>query len=222
MKSLFMLVAVAGCADMSPTNDLEPTGPVGGGKGDGACPSIEAGIGVSSPQQFACGPVSARSMAEMADINRFWESASALCACGPDQPDCSNATAMTGGWIYASNDFLEGLRASGSNMPTQYVLAHELGHEIQTLIGVPSITQVKELQADCFAGYYLGSLACRGLARISDVQTTLATACLIADGTGDPVGDLETHGTCAQRTSMVTRGMRGYLAGTSALVTCAP
>ncbi len=204
------------------SDDLAPNGTVGGGKGDGACPIVEASIGVSSPQEFVCGAVSSRSAAEMADINRFWGSETALCACGPDQPDCSNATAMQGGWIYASNDFLEGLRSSGSNMPTQYVLAHEFGHEIQGVVGIPEIEQVKELQADCLAGYYLGSLVCRGLVTDADVRATLATACLIADGTGDPVGDLQTHGTCAQRNSMVTRGMRGYLASQPALAVCAP
>jgi predicted metalloprotease len=82
-------------------------------------------------------------------------------------------------------------------------------------------TQQRELTADCLAGYYLGSLACRGLVTEEDVKTTLATACIIADGTGDPIADLATHGTCEQRVKSVAVGMNAYLAGDSALAACA-
>lgn len=224
MTSRFAIAAVllaSACATEAESPDLAPSGPVVSGKGDGFCPAVSANLGVTEPQQFLCAPVSARSAAEMADVNRFWASNVALCGCAADQPDCSNATAMTGGWIYASNDFVEGMRTSGSNMPTQYIFAHEFGHELQGVFGVPSITQVKELQADCLAGYYLGSLSCRSLVTEADVVATLATACIIADGTGDPVSDLDTHGTCEQRVGAVVRGMRGYLANEAAFAACA-
>jgi hypothetical protein len=218
--AVVLALAIPACTVADAESDLAPAGPVASGKGDAGCPIIQASIGVTSPQEFICAPVSSRAALEMNDVNRFWGSRVALCGCGPDQPECSNATAMAGGWIYASNEFIEGLRSSGSNMPTQYILAHEFGHEIQGVIGIPPIEQVKELQADCFAGYYLGSLACRGLVSEADVRTTLNTACVIADGTGDPIKDLRTHGTCEQRSNSVAAGMRGYLASRSALVAC--
>jgi predicted metalloprotease len=74
--------------------------------------------------------------------------------------------------------------------------------------------------ADCLAGYYLGSLTCRGIATADDIRTTLLTACVIADGTGDPIGDLETHGTCQQRATAVAVGLRAYLAGQPPIAAC--
>jgi predicted metalloprotease len=105
-------------------------------------------------------------------------------------------------------------------MPSAYVLAHELGHELQGVIGLPAVAQHKELQADCFAGYYLGSVACRGLVGQADILATLTTACVIADGTGNPVTDRETHGTCEQRMQAVVLGMDGYARRLPATTAC--
>lgn len=221
------MFSLAACAGNPEADDLapQPPGPgeaLEGGKTDAICPIVPAGIGVTTPPQFSCGPMDAASNLLMSDVARFWASEVGLCACGPDYPDdCSaNAVAHEGGWVYTSSAFLQRLRASGSDMPAQYVLAHEFGHEIQGVYGIPGITQVKELQADCYAGYYLGSLICRGLATQQDIVATLTTACVIADGTGDPIGDLDTHGTCEQRVSSVALGMRGYLQRTPALAAC--
>lgn len=155
------------------------------------------------------------------DVNRFWQSSIGFCACGPDYPNCEAAVAHSGGWVYASASFMTGLRASGSDMPAAYVYAHEVGHELQGfLLGVPPLEQIKELQADCLAGYYLGSLTCRGIGTIDDIRATLGTACVIADGTGDPIADLRTHGTCEQRVGAVVVGMQAYLAGHNAALAC--
>jgi predicted metalloprotease len=125
------------------------------------------------------------------------------------------------GWIWTNSAFVDGLLSSGSQMPGAYLYAHELGHEIQGHFNaLPATTQLRELNADCLAGFYLGSLICRGAVTRDDIATTLGTACVIADGTGDPVADQRTHGTCDQRVSAVARGISAYLSSADALASC--
>ncbi len=217
-----LLALAAGCAsgteDLAPDGTVQPSKP---GKTDGFCPIVPAGMSVTEPASFLCLQPDAASAVMMADINRFWGSSIQLCACGPDFPNCEAAEARSGGWVYANVAFVNNLRTTGSDMPSQYVYAHEVGHEIQAFFNVlPSLTQPKELMADCLAGYYLGSLVCRGTATLADVTATLQTACVIADGTGDPIADLGTHGTCQQRAASVARGMDAYLQGQAALAAC--
>lgn len=220
---VFMMIA--GCANESSFTDLAPEGTPQAampGKADAFCPTVAANFVPQIQAPHLCGPLDPTSQSLAADVNRFWNSQIGFCSCGPDYPTaCEGATAHAGGWVYANLGFIADLRNSGSDMPAAYVYAHEFGHEIQGYLDqVPPIEQVKELQADCLAGYYLGSLSCRGIATMDDVRATLATACVIADGTGDPVRDLNTHGTCEQRMKSVAAGMDAYMAGEPALAAC--
>lgn len=219
-----VLVLGAACADddseLTPDRVPEPSAP---GKSDGFCPGVVAGmVPRTAPTQF-CGPADAASTSLLADVNRFWSSQIGLCACLPGTAGCVAASAHSTGWIYANLEFVADLRASGSDMPAAYVYAHEVGHMIQGYFDVlPALEQPKELMADCLAGYYLGSLVCRGVVTRYDLTATLATACVIADGTGDPIADLSTHGTCEQRATSVAAGIAAYLAGRPALAACSP
>jgi predicted metalloprotease len=201
---------------------LVPSGDIG--KGDGFCPIVPTRIAPTAAPEFSCGPLDAFHTTLMADVNQFWGANVQACACGPDFPSgCEGAfSLMTKGQIYIGVDFVNGLGLSGSAMPAQYVYAHEFGHEIEGHFNaLAPTTQQKELTADCLAGYYLGSLVCRGLATAFDIRTTLATACIIADGTGDPIEDRDTHGTCEQRATSVAVGIDAYLAGLPPLAACA-
>lgn len=220
-----VLMMIAACADGSSSTDLAPDrAPQSAvpGKSDAVCPTVNAGFVPQIQAPHLCGPLDPTSQSLTADVNRFWNSQVGFCSCGPDYPTaCEGATAHQGGWVYANLEFIADLRTSGSDMPAAYVYAHEFGHEIQGYLDmVPPREQIKELQADCLAGYYLGSLSCRGIATIDDVRATLATACVIADGTGDPIRDLDTHGTCEQRAQAVAIGMDAYMAGEAALAAC--
>jgi hypothetical protein len=220
-----VLMIVAGCADGSSSTDLAPDRapqPAVPGKSDAICPTVNAGFVPQIQAPHLCGPLDSTSQSLTGDVNRFWNSQVGFCACGPDYPDeCLGATAHGGGWVYANLEFVADLRTSGSDMPAAYVYAHEFGHEIQGYLdAIPPVEQKKELQADCLAGYYLGSLSCRGITTIDDVRATLATACVLADGTGDPIRDRDTHGTCEQRARSVAIGMDAYLAGEPALSAC--
>jgi predicted metalloprotease len=108
--------------------------------------------------------------------------------------------------------------------PQAYVIAHEIGHHVQNLLGISAKTeQMKErmskrdanalsvrveLQADCFAGVWANRAdAARGGKMIDDrdVEQALAAASAIGDdrlqrqSQGRVVPDSFTHGSSAQR-----------------------
>jgi uncharacterized protein len=112
-----------------------------------------------------------------------------------------------------------------------YVIAHEIGHHVQNLLGVlPKVQQAQramdqteanglqvrvELQADCLAGVW----ANRGQAKWDfiepgDVDSALQTASAIGDdrlqrrSQGYVVPDAFTHGTSAQRSQWFTTGLK--------------
>lgn len=108
-----------------------------------------------------------------------------------------------------------------------YVLAHELGHHVQNLLGTDTrIRQMQqsrpevandlsvrvELQADCFAGVWANSTNERRLLHQGDLEEALGAASAVGDDRiqGQTRGRINpesfTHGTAAQRTSWFQRG----------------
>lgn len=109
-----------------------------------------------------------------------------------------------------------------------YVLAHEVGHHVQNVIGVlPKFNQMRrsmskteenkmsvrvELQADCFAGIWAHFTAQKGLLERGDLEEALNAANQIGDDTlqkrmqGYVVPESFNHGTSAQRREWFTRG----------------
>jgi len=110
-----------------------------------------------------------------------------------------------------------------------YVVAHEVGHHVQTLLGISRQVQEagrgrsraevnalsvrQELQADCFAGLW-GNLANRERQWLDpgDLDEALRAASAIGDDRlqreagGQVVPDSFTHGTSAQRVAWFRRG----------------
>lgn len=115
-----------------------------------------------------------------------------------------------------------------------YVIAHEIGHHVQQLLGIttsvgrlraserkgPASASVRlELQADCFAGVWAHSTEARGLLEPGDVDEALRAAAAVGDdrlqreATGRVTPDSFTHGTAAQRARWFNRGLeRGTIA----------
>ena len=108
-----------------------------------------------------------------------------------------------------------------------YVIAHEFGHHIQSLLGIEADVQEQsrvnpdqanelsvrlELQADCFAGVWAKSVYDRGVLEEGDIDEGLKAAAAVGDdriqeqtqGRVDP--DTFTHGTSAQRQTWFRRG----------------
>jgi len=107
------------------------------------------------------------------------------------------------------------LRAPG-DFAQAYVIAHEVGHHIQNLIGANQIqvqgenqnqTSVRmELQADCFAGVW-GHTAQADLAiDESDLREALNAAHAIGDDALGANAGQYTHGSSAQRMTWFRRG----------------
>ena len=108
-----------------------------------------------------------------------------------------------------------------------YVVAHEIGHHVQTLRGTnarvrrASKRQQKgaegllvrlELQADCFAGVWAHSTNERDLLEKGDIEEALRAAAAIGDDTlqkrsGTVRPETFTHGTAEQRASWFNRGL---------------
>jgi uncharacterized protein len=110
-----------------------------------------------------------------------------------------------------------------------YVLAHEIGHHVQKLLGIEGkVRQAQqqnpqaanqlsvglELQADCFAGVWGHSTQQRNLLDPGDVDSGLKAAAAVGDdrlqrmsrGTVNP--ESFTHGSSAQRTEWFQRGFQ--------------
>ena len=124
--------------------------------------------------------------------------------------------------VYIDLGFYDELRrrfgASG-DFAQAYVLAHELGHHVQTLLGdsfgssnAESVR--RELQADCFAGIWGFYMAREGVLEPGDAEEGLGAAAAVGDdrlqrmSTGTVSPETFTHGTSAQRASWFRRGLQ--------------
>jgi len=110
-----------------------------------------------------------------------------------------------------------------------YVIAHEVGHHVQNLLGITdkadraeqhglrtgahSVSVEVELQADCFAGVWAAQADnARKILEPGDLESGLKAASSVGDDTlqkreqGTVVPDSFTHGTSAQRVRWFRRG----------------
>jgi predicted metalloprotease len=133
--------------------------------------------------------------------------------------------------VYLDLAFLDELRtrfhASGE-FAQAYVIAHEIGHHVQKILGIEQTVQAErqrnprsanslsvllELQADCFAGVWGNSTEQRKLIDEGDVESALNAAAAVGDdrlqqqATGRVMPDKFTHGTSAQRVAWFKAGL---------------
>jgi predicted metalloprotease len=125
--------------------------------------------------------------------------------------------------VYIDLGFYEELRrrfGAPGDFAQAYVLAHEIGHHVQNLLGLTPRGQVSntqsvriELQADCFAGIWGNYMAREGVLESGDPEEGLGAAAAVGDdrlqrmSTGTVVPDAFTHGTSGQRASWFRRGL---------------
>jgi predicted metalloprotease len=110
-----------------------------------------------------------------------------------------------------------------------YVVAHEIGHHVQNLVGTSDRVHEAmqsdrrnaneysvrlELQADCYAGIWAASAAQRNILETGDVEEGLGAASAVGDDrlqemSGRGVNpDAFTHGSAAQRMEWFQRGLQ--------------
>ncbi|HZP21271.1 MAG TPA: neutral zinc metallopeptidase [Bauldia sp.] len=109
-----------------------------------------------------------------------------------------------------------------------YVIAHEVGHHVQNVLGtLPDVDRRRaaagetesnrlsvrlELQADCYAGVWAHETDTQGTLEPGDIDEALTAAAAVGDdklqkeGQGYVVPDSFTHGTAAQRSAWFKRG----------------
>lgn len=134
---------------------------------------------------------------------------------------------------YLDLSFLNELKRMGAEgeFAVAYVLAHEIGHHIQTITGTSdkvrqfqaraskaqgNAMQVKmELQADCYAGVWANHTQQRTqMLEQGDIEQALAAAAAVGDDTimkkagRTPRKEQFTHGTSQQRMEWFARGMQ--------------
>jgi uncharacterized protein len=153
------------------------------------------------------------------------------------QSGCGGAEAATGPFycpadekVYIDLSFYDELKrrfGAPGEFAQAYVLAHEVGHHVQKLIGIESkvrqfqsrnpgsanaVSVQLELQADCFAGVWAHSTQQRGLLEQGDVQSALGAAAAVGDDhiqqmtRGRVQPETFTHGSSQQRMDWFNRG----------------
>jgi uncharacterized protein len=154
-------------------------------------------------------------------------------ACGAADADVGPFYCPASFGVYLDPRFFAALsRRVGVNLggvAQGYVIAHELGHHVQTLLGITQQKAVAdhqdpaganarsvlfELQADCLAGVWLHSVYARGDLASDDLRDALNAAAVVGDdfqrnaaGQSRPPEDW-THGSSAQRQQWLTTGFR--------------
>jgi predicted metalloprotease len=160
---------------------------------------------------------------------------------GSTTTPCGQGQAMMGPFycpgdqkVYIDLGFYETMRTklgAPGDFAQAYVIAHEVGHHVQNLLGIAgkvesmgarandvqrnALSVRLELQADCFAGVWAHhAQAARQILEQGDVEEALNAASQIGDDTlqrrsqGAVVPERFTHGTSAQRVSWFKRGLQ--------------
>ena len=105
-----------------------------------------------------------------------------------------------------------------------YVIAHEVGHHVQNLLGTMDkvnrsgnsneMSVRLELQADCYAGIYANFAQKKGILEAGDTEEALRAASAVGDDTiqrrtqGTVVPDSFTHGSSQQRIEWFAKGFK--------------
>jgi hypothetical protein len=146
---------------------------------------------------------------------------------------CGRASAAVGPFycpsdqkVYLDTSFFQDMKSrlqAGGDFAEAYVIAHEVGHHVQTITGVSDKVDAmrargaamqgdngllvrQELQADCYAGVWANQAQAQNQwLEAGDIEEALNTASAIGDdrlqrkSQGTVVPDSFTHGTSAQR-----------------------
>lgn len=136
--------------------------------------------------------------------------------------------------VYIDLGFYETLKnqlGAPGDFAQAYVIAHEVGHHVQNLLGISAKMEQRrgrvspaqynalsvrlELQADCFAGVWANhAQSARQLLEQGDVEEAMNAAAKIGDdalqraGGGQVVPESFTHGTSAQRQRWFDTGLK--------------
>ena len=230
--------------------------PVPAPQRDAALPRVEPSAGAPAGQGGAGDPSTPEEMREfigvvLAETEDTWNGI--FRAEGREYPEpklnlfsgsvrsaCGLASAATGPFycpadneVYLDTSFFRTLErqfGARGDFAKAYVIAHEVGHHVQNVIGVlPKFNRMRaqlskaeenamsvrvELQADCFAGIWAHYAAKKGLLEDGDIDEALNAAMQIGDDAiqrrtqGYVVPESFNHGTSDQRRAAFYAGYR--------------
>lgn len=147
---------------------------------------------------------------------------------------CGNASAAMGPFycpgdqkLYLDFAFFRELQQefkAPGDFAQAYVIAHEVGHHVQNLLGTMDkvnrsgnsndMSVRLELQADCYAGIYANFAQKKGVLDAGDAEEAIRAASAVGDDTiqrrtqGTVVPDSFTHGSSQQRIEWFARGFK--------------
>jgi len=158
---------------------------------------------------------------------------------GQTPTGCGTGTADTGPFycpadehVYLDLSFFDELErrfGAPGDFAEAYVIAHELGHHVQNLLGIEGQVQREsqqhpseanelsvrlELQADCLAGVWARSANARGILQPGDLEEGMRAASAVGDDTlqKEATGRVDresfTHGTSEQRVTWLRTGFQ--------------
>lgn len=154
-------------------------------------------------------------------------------ACGYGQSAAGPFYCPGDGKVYIDLSFFEELKSrfgAPGDFAQAYVLAHEIGHHVQNVLGISSqvhraqqqdpgaanqLSVRLELQADCYAGVWSHLAAQQGMLEPGDVEEGLGAAAAVGDdriqrqATGRVSPESWTHGSSEQRMQWFQRGFQG-------------
>lgn len=198
--------------------------------------SVAESCSVDAASRFSCNA--------LANVNQTWakllpgyKQPKLVFYAGNGQSGCGAAQSAMGPFycpsdhgVYLDTSFFAELKnrfGAPGDFAQAYVIAHEVGHHVQTITGISeqvarqqarasrsqgNALQVKmELQADCYAGVWAAQN--RDRMEPGDVEEGMRAAQAIGDDTLQeaagqrPVPDSFTHGSSAQRQAWLKRGL---------------
>src|ERR687892_779458 len=153
-------------------------------------------------------------------------------ACGPATSAVGPFYCPADGEVYIDLDFFRELSdrfGAPGDFAQAYVIAHEIGHHVQNLLGISDEVRDRqqaagsqaeanqwsvglELQADCLAGVWAHSVYARGDLEAGDIEEGLAAAQAVGDDRIQEQAGMDvnpetwTHGSAAQRQEWFNRG----------------
>ncbi len=167
---------------------------------------------------------------------RFYEQSTNRSGCGPAQSAMGPFYCPADKGVYLDTSFFNELDrkfGAAGDAAQAYVVAHEVGHHIQTISGISdqvrraqqrasqaegNALQVRmELQADCYAGVWASrarNSAGQPVMEAGDMEEAMRAANAIGDDTlmrsagQRPVPESFTHGTSEQRMTWLRRGLQ--------------
>jgi uncharacterized protein len=147
---------------------------------------------------------------------------------GPVDMTCDGVNSVESGPFYCDGThtvYLDPAEVSKDYLPfgvimVQEVIAHEIGHHVQALLGLKGSTATVcgepggslaiELQADYFAGAWMKDAAEQRVINRNDVKRVdIAVKAFLGDPSGTPSDDPQAHGSSAARIFMFQAGYQG-------------